>query len=107
MNLRAVLTIAIAGVLASSVSVAAEKTLMERHGSAWPQSADGFATKTQCLKCHGGTYEELGKKTASLAPNPHYTHLGEVNCVECHKGGSSRPALMCDSCHRFTVKKKM
>ena len=105
MNLRTFLTIAVSAALMSSVSLAADKTLMERHGNAWPKSADGLVTKTQCMKCHG-SYEDLGKKTENLKPNPHYTHLGEVNCEECHKANQSKPSLMCDSCHRFTVTRK-
>ncbi len=97
------LTAALSAAFAMS-AVAAEKTLGERHGGMWPKSADGFVTKNQCLKCHG-SYEALAAKTEGLAPNPHKSHMGPVNCEECHSAAASKPTLMCNSCHKFEVKK--
>ena len=58
-----------------------------------------------CLQCHV-SYEELGKKTANLEPNPHDNHMGKVNCEDCHKANQAKPELMCNSCHNFTLKEK-
>ncbi len=91
---------------ALSVSVAAqEKKLSEIHGAAWPKSVNGYVTKQQCMQCHG-SYEQLGEKTANLEPNPHKSHMGEVNCEDCHKVDKAKPELMCDQCHQFTIKAK-
>ena len=63
--------------------------------------------KSQCLQCHQ-SYDALAEKTKNLEPNPHKSHLGAVNCVECHKADkpSKQPELMCNSCHNFTLKAK-
>ena len=67
----------------ASAHAAAGKTLAEIHGAAFPE-ASGWVKKDQCMKCHG-SYEDLAKKTAGLEPNPHRSHLGAVNCQDCHK----------------------
>lgn len=81
---------------------AAEKTLAEVHGGQLPAET-GWATKGQCLQCHQ-SYDALAEKTKNLEPNPHKSHLGAVNCVECHKADkpSKQPELMCN----FTLKTK-
>ena len=56
----------------------------------------------QCLSCHE-SYDELAKKTAKLQPNPHYTHLGNVRCSDCHSG-HKQSHLMCNDCHKFNLK---
>lgn len=96
---------AVVGFATSSTAMAAEKTLSELHSGLWPVSQDGFVTKSQCMKCHG-TYEELAKKTSIYNINPHESHLGEVNCEECHKVNKAKPELMCNSCHKFDIRKK-
>ncbi len=55
-----------------------------------------------CLKCHGGSYEELGKASADIKPNPHYTHVGDKECSVCHKGHKA-PQFFCNDCHKFKV----
>lgn len=90
--------------LAVNVQAAGGKTLGEIHGAAWPQEA-GWAKKDTCLGCHG-SYEALAKKTANLEPNPHMSHLGAVNCQDCHKADKAEPELMCNSCHNFTLRAK-
>jgi hypothetical protein len=37
-----------------------------------------------CLRCHGD-YGLMAARTAEVIPNPHYSHLGEVDCRVCHK----------------------
>ena len=57
--------------------------------------------KQVCQGCH--SYEQLAKQTAKVEPNPHYSHLGDVNCTDCHKG-HKKSELMCNSCHQFDLK---
>ena len=64
----------------------------------------GHVTKYQCMQCHGD-YDKLAKQTADLVPNPHHSHLGQVNCEDCHKANLSKPVLMCNQCHNFTIRK--
>ena len=59
---------------------------------------------SQCQKCHGD-YEALKQKTSSLKPNPHYTHMGDQPCEECHKGHST-PVNMCATCHKIKLNVK-
>ena len=56
------------------------------------------------VQCHGD-YDKLAKQTADLVPNPHHSHLGQVNCEDCHKANLSKPVLMCNQCHNFTIRK--
>lgn len=86
---------------------AAEQTLEQKHGGAWPKNTTGFAIKGECMKCHGD-YKALAKATSDYVPNPHYSHMGEVNCIECHKPAEAAdaPQPMCNSCHKFKFEKK-
>ena len=95
----------ILGVTLAAGAMAADKTLGERHGGMWPASPDGTVTKYQCLKCHV-SQEDLAKKTSALEPNPHWSHLGNVNCEECHKANKAKPELMCNTCHKFDYSRK-
>lgn len=55
--------------------------------------------QAQCLTCHV-SYAQLAKATKNMNPNPHDSHLGRVNCTECHSmHGQSR--FMCQDCHAF------
>lgn len=56
--------------------------------------------KDVCKQCH--SYEALAKQTAKDEPNPHYSHLGDVNCTDCHKG-HQKSELMCNQCHQFSL----
>ncbi len=96
---------AVIGASLSMGAAAAEKTLAERHAGNWPQSVNGYVTKDQCKACHGD-YAKLAAATAKLEPNPHRNHLGDVNCVECHKPDQAKPVLMCNQCHKFTLREK-
>lgn len=88
----------------NAAEVQQTKTLGEIHGATWPDES-GFAVKGQCMQCHGD-YEKLAEKTANLDPNPHRSHMGKVNCTECHTKdrASAEPKLMCNSCHNFTIR---
>lgn len=94
------------GVYAAGAAPAAQpQTLAQKHGAAWPKSVDGYVTKQQCLQCHG-PYDKLAKATAKLEPNPHFSHLGQVNCEDCHMANAAKPQLMCNQCHQFTIREK-
>lgn len=110
LNLNRAAAAAIFGLLASTAVQAADahKFLADRHAERGVQctgchkgapSAD--VDMTMCLQCHGGTYAELAKRTESEDINPHDTHLGEAQCVTCHRGHKP-PQLSCDACHEFT-----
>ena len=55
-----------------------------------------------CLKCHG-PYEKLAAKGEKLEHNPHGSHLGELECFNCHHGHKSS-VNYCDRCHTFGFK---
>mgnify|MGYP004460674493 FL=1 len=55
----------------------------------------------QCLKCHGGSYEALAKRTDDKDINPHDSHIETPECTQCHSG-HGKPRLLCDECHEFT-----
>ena len=78
----AVLAAVAFGLSLSMSAGAADKTLAEIHGSAWPKSVNGYVVKEQCKACHGD-YSKLAKMTENLDPNPHHSHLGDVNCTDC------------------------
>ena len=86
-------------------ATAAKPTLEQIHGSMWPTPDGKWAMKDQCLKCHG-SFDKLAEQTKDLVPNPHYSHLGEVDCVACHKADKSEPELVCNTCHKFKIHKK-
>jgi hypothetical protein len=55
-----------------------------------------------CLKCHG-PYEKLAAKGEKLEHNPHASHLGELECFNCHHG--HKPSVdYCARCHTFGFK---
>ena len=60
-------------------------------------------TFDKCFACHGGSYEGLAKMTAKLDPNPHYTHLGDLPCNECHRFGGQESVNKCASCHNIDL----
>lgn len=56
-------------------------------------------SQKDCLACHGN-YAKLAKATESMTPNPHDSHMGRVDCTECH--GMHKPShFMCRDCHAF------
>lgn len=57
-----------------------------------------------CLECHG-SYADLAEATNpenndELEANPHESHLGEVDCGDCHSAHKVSEA-MCHECHNF------
>ena len=55
-----------------------------------------------CAECHGN-YAKVALKTQAVAPNPHESHLGEVECTVCHH--AHKPSEDgCRSCHDFGYK---
>ena len=52
-----------------------------------------------CLKCHV-SYAAVAKKTAKMKPNPHDSHMGRVDCVQCHSM-HDKSRFMCQDCHAF------
>ena len=57
---------------------------------------------TACLNCHG-TYEQLAAKGEKLEHNPHASHLGELECGNCHQGHKASVDY-CARCHTFAFK---
>ncbi len=58
-----------------------------------------------CVKCHGD-YEKLAAKTAKIEPNPHKSHLGNIDCENCHHAHKPQENF-CTQCHAgFTFKPK-
>ena len=51
-----------------------------------------------CTDCHG-SYAELAAKTP-WEPNPHQSHMGEVECSTCHNIHTPSVSF-CDQCHAF------
>ena len=56
-----------------------------------------------CLSCHG-SYSELVEKTKDVKPrNPHESHLGDLDCDNCHH--VHKPSVnYCGECHTFGFK---
>ena len=100
----ALATIAMGLTMSSACMAADAKTLADKHGSMWPNPT-GWVKKDTCMGCHG-SYKDLAKKTERLVPNPHFSHMGDVNCQECHKGNLSKVDFMCNTCHNFTLREK-
>jgi fumarate reductase flavoprotein subunit len=55
-----------------------------------------------CIGCHG-SYGDLAELTASVDPNPHASHLGEIECSHCHKA-HQESVLVCNQCHDYNLK---
>lgn len=65
--------------------------------------APGAKVKSEtCLSCHGPA-EKLAERTKKVDPNPHYNHLIDVGCLECHQG-HKQSVNMCSSCHNIHYK---
>ena len=69
------------------------------------QAAKAAPSQKTCLKCHG-SYEALAKKTAKAGEkfNPHDSHMGRVECTQCHSmHGKSH--YICHDCHAIPNRK--
>jgi hypothetical protein len=55
-----------------------------------------------CLGCHGD-YQKVAAKTNKLDPNPHDSHLGEVDCGRCHHAHKAS-VNACNECHQMDMK---
>jgi hypothetical protein len=61
------------------------------------------APSAACIGCHGDN-KKVAEKTAKLYPNPHESHLGEVDCQTCHHAHKASE-LSCAACHdKFDMK---
>ena len=59
----------------------------------------------KCTTCHNPA--DLAKKTEKEGlPNPHKSHLGDVQCTACHSGHNQSVAY-CSNCHDFPSLKDM
>ena len=59
----------------------------------------------KCTTCHNPA--DLAKKTEKEGlPNPHKSHLGDVQCTACHSGHNQSVAY-CSNCHDFPSMKDM
>jgi hypothetical protein len=55
-----------------------------------------------CLGCHGD-YQKSAAKTEHLNPNPHDSHLGEIDCEKCHHSHKASENA-CVACHQMDMK---
>ena len=55
-----------------------------------------------CLGCHED-YRKVAAKTDKLDPNPHDSHLGEVDCGKCHHAHKAS-VNACNECHQMDMK---
>ncbi len=93
--------------LLAGTATAAETFLADKHAAAGmkceschAETPAQKAVPTQkCLSCHGD-YEKLKEATKDVKPNPHYTHMLEQQCSECHRA-HTKSVDMCADCHQF------
>lgn len=93
-------------VLLSSVAIAKELkgkhkenavACVDCHKTDKPMKA---ASVESCKECHG-TYADVKELTKKLPEaNPHDSHLGELDCRDCHKIHRASE-VVCASCHNF------
>ena len=95
-----------AALLLPAAAFAADVHLADRHtarGAACDKCHVAGTTKAptakECFACHGD-YKKLADRAAELDINPHDSHMGELECAECHQG-HQQPKLVCDQCHEF------
>lgn len=105
------LPILLASLFIASFSFAQDKFLADKHMAKnvncqachltqAPKPGVEVSSST-CIKCHG-TLEQLGKKSKSDSgmPDPHYNHLVNTNCNECHRGHTPSQNV-CSNCHNL------
>jgi hypothetical protein len=81
---------------ASAVFAAEPQTLGAVHQKAGLTAAPETA---KCVMCHGGSYEQLAANT-KVTPNPHGSHMGQLDCTACHNW-NGKSNVMCNDCHNF------
>ena len=65
-------------------------------------SLEGNVTTANCIKCHSG-YSYLIEQTKKIIPNPHDSHIVNLECVACHH--IHKPSEdYCAECHNFGFK---
>ena len=77
------------------VHTAANVTCAACHGDGQPTAQ---VAATTCTNCHG-SYQDIAALTP-WEPNPHLSHMGEVQCTTCHKVHKASESF-CDKCHSF------
>ncbi len=106
------LFVGILAVFSCSVFAQNTATLAERHvqngqncAACHSENPPAQAVPTEkCQSCHG-EFEAMKEKTKDCKPNPHYTHMGDQPCEECHKG--HQPSVnMCAQCHKIELNVK-
>ena len=104
-----IVTVAALSIL-SGAAFAQDKYLADRHAergvacaSCHQETPPSKAVPAdKCLSCHGD-YAKLKELTKDAKPNPHYTHMLDQPCAECHK--AHKPSVnMCQECHQFDFK---
>jgi hypothetical protein len=60
-----------------------------------------IAPTAACLGCHGD-FAAVAARTGKLDPNPHGSHLGQVNCEKCHHGHKVSENF-CATCHAIDL----
>lgn len=58
-------------------------------------------TREQCLECHEEDYEQAVAATEFEESNPHDSHMGEIECTQCHQM-HDKSKVMCSQCHTFS-----
>jgi fumarate reductase flavoprotein subunit len=61
-------------------------------------------SKEKCLSCHK-SYEDLGKQTSNIDPNPHHNHVIDIDCNRCHRTHEASQ-IYCVTCHEGMTFKK-
>jgi len=89
---------------------AGAKLLVDRHaakkincqGCHDANGAPKAVSSDKCLKCHK-SYEHVAELTKGREVNPHISHEGKVECLQCHKV-HKESELFCNTCHNFDMK---
>lgn len=109
---KSLLILALCTTLCGVACAADQQLLSERHiakgvscSACHVENPPAKAVATEkCQSCHGG-FAQMKAKTAKLKPNPHYTHMGDQPCEECHRA-HSQSVNMCDKCHQIKLNVK-
>lgn len=56
-----------------------------------------------CFNCHDSysSIRELSEKNEELEANPHDSHLGDLDCNDCHMIHKPSEEAVCAECHNF------